>query len=329
MIEEISEDLYRIEMPLPELYPKSVNAYIVKDRERNLIVDTGLQDDKCLCTMEADLKYLCIDLKKTDFFITHGHGDHVGLVFKLIHAESVLYINKSEAGFIQKMKSGEYLLEIQKFYQISDLAGEDLEKIASRLINFTPRGMLRFRFLEDGDTIAMGKYRFICLETPGHTKGHMCLYEADRKMFISGDHLLKDIVPPIPGRTNNDNPLGEHLLSIDKVYSLNIEKTLPGHGRPFNNSRQRMREIKEYHLQKNCELLSILEDGAKKIREIALRMTRRKNFGSTTFSIFQSFLASQEVYARLRYLEEEGKVERTTERQVAIYRKKRIKCPGI
>jgi len=322
MIEEISEDLYRIEMPLPELYPKSVNAYVIRDRDRNLIIDTGLQDDKCLCTIEDDLKYLNIDLKKTDIFITHGHGDHVGLVFKLIHAGSVLYVNKSEAGFIRKMESGKYLHEIQNFYQMSGLAGRDLEKITWRLINFTPRGSLRFQFLKDGDTIVRGGYRFVFLETPGHNKGHMCLYEADRKMFISGDHLLKDIVPPIPGRTNNDNPLGEYLLSIDKVYALDIERTLPGHGQPFNNSKQRMREIKEYHLQKNCELLSILEEGAMKICEIAMRMTRRKNYSSTTLSIFQSFLASQEVYTRLRYLEEEGKVERGVEKQVAIYRKK-------
>ncbi len=44
MIEEIAEGLYRIEIPLSEYHPKSVNAYVVRGKERNLIVDAGLQD---------------------------------------------------------------------------------------------------------------------------------------------------------------------------------------------------------------------------------------------------------------------------------------------
>lgn len=322
MIEEIAEGLYRIEMPLPELYPKSVNAYLVRDRERDLIIDAGLQDDKCMDAMEAALKKLRIDLKRTDFFITHGHGDHVGLVPRIIHTGSSVYLNRLEGDFIQKMESGAYLLELQGLYRMNGLPEEGFEKIVPRLVrhNFTSGGVPRFHFLEDGDTITRGEYRFVCVETPGHNKGHMCLYEPDRKMFISGDHLLKDFVPVIPGRANNDNPLKEYLSSLDKVYALDIETILPGHGGIFGNSRQRIEEIKEHHCQQSCKVLAAIREGDKNIYETSLRITRRRNSDPTTLlSVLQSFLVSQEAFTHLRYLEEKGKVKRTTEGQAAVY----------
>ena len=83
MIEEIASDFYRIEIPLPDTLLKSVNSYVIKDRQRNLIIDTGMYNDECFNAMQAALKKLDVDLTKTDFFITHAHGDHIGLVTQI------------------------------------------------------------------------------------------------------------------------------------------------------------------------------------------------------------------------------------------------------
>ncbi len=322
MIEEIAEDLYRIEIPLPEYYPKSVNAYVVRDKERSLIIDAGLQDDMCMNTVQADLRHLGIELAKTDFFITHGHGDHVGLVPSLIHSGSVVYLNRLEADFIQKMESGVFFQEIQEHYRMSGFPEGDFEKITARIVrrNFISKDMPRFQFLKDGDTLVRGGYHFVCVETPGHNKGHTCLYEPDRKIFVSGDHLLNDFIPAIPGRINNDNPLKEYLLSLDKVYALDVEAVLPGHGRPFKKNRQRIEEIQEHHRQQDRKVLSILREGGKSIYETSLKMTRKRNSDSTNpLSVLQSFLISEGAFTHLRYLEEKGEVERKMEGQVAIY----------
>jgi len=81
MIEEISANLYKIEIPLPGSPLKALNSYVIRNTERNLIVDTGWNQKECLRTMQAGLKELGIDAGKTDFFITHLHADHFGLVF--------------------------------------------------------------------------------------------------------------------------------------------------------------------------------------------------------------------------------------------------------
>ena len=56
MIEEIASDFYRIEIPLPDTLLKSVNSYVIRDKERNLIIDTGMYEDACLNAMQCGLE---------------------------------------------------------------------------------------------------------------------------------------------------------------------------------------------------------------------------------------------------------------------------------
>jgi len=46
------------------------------------VIDTGLNRKECLEAMETGLREIKVDLGKTDFFITHLHADHFGLVGK-------------------------------------------------------------------------------------------------------------------------------------------------------------------------------------------------------------------------------------------------------
>ena len=84
MIEEILANLYKIEIPLPESPLKALNSYVIKNSERNLIIDTGWNQEECMNAMQTGLKELGVDLRKTDFFITHLHADHLGLVSTLL-----------------------------------------------------------------------------------------------------------------------------------------------------------------------------------------------------------------------------------------------------
>ena len=174
--------------------------------------------------------------------------------------------------------------------------------------------------MEDGDIIERGGYRFTCVKTPGHSKGHMCLYEPDKKILVAGDHILKDITPGIQGRFDNENPLKEFLSSLDKVYALDIDTVLPGHRTLFGNSKNRIEDIKEHHRQRNNEVLAILQEGSRNIYEVASQMTWNVDCDSwDSFPVIQSFFATGEAFAHLRYLEEKGEVERKMEGQLVIY----------
>jgi glyoxylase-like metal-dependent hydrolase (beta-lactamase superfamily II) len=318
LIEEIAEDFYRIEIPLPDAFLNSVNAYVIRDRERNLIIDTGMHNDECLNVMQTALKKLDVDLRRTDFFITHWHVDHIGLVPRLVRAGCVVYINEIETQLIFKAISGGILSENKALLRLSGFPERDPEKI---LPPYPGRQVaLPFRFVGETDIIERGEYRFMCVSTPGHSAGHTCLYEPSKRMFVAGDHLLKDITPGIQARTDNENPLKEYLYSLDKVHGLDIDLILPGHRAPFRDCKKRIEEIKKHHRQRNLEIISILQEGEKSIYETASQMTWNVDYDSwTSFPSMQSLFATEEAFAHLRYLEENGEVDRTTKREKAIY----------
>jgi glyoxylase-like metal-dependent hydrolase (beta-lactamase superfamily II) len=92
-----------------------------------------MYSDECFNAMQAALKELGVDLEKTDFFITHAHGDHIGLVLRLVHAGSTVYMNELETQFISKFASGVLLSEIGVLLRMSgfpekDPAGSVLDK---------------------------------------------------------------------------------------------------------------------------------------------------------------------------------------------------------
>jgi len=299
-------DFYRIQIPLPLLELQSVNCYVIKGPERNLMIDTGMDDHACKQAIESALKEREIDLKQTDFFITHCHIDHFGLVASLIRNGSTVYINRLEADIIRRVRSGAIVSDWTTFIVVSGFPENKIENI------FPPEGArpyrtensLPFLYLEDGDSLSIGDYHFACVATPGHTNGHMCLYEPQSKVFVAGDHLLNDITPGIHGFTHG-NPLKDYLSSLDKVATLDIDRVLPGHRGLFKNYRERIMEIRIHHEERAREVVSILSEGAMNTYEVASRMTWDVDCDSwQVFPAQQKFFATAEAFAHLRYLEE-------------------------
>ena len=69
-------------------------------------------------------------------------------------------------------------------------------------------------------------------ETPGHAPSHVCLFQRERRLLISGDHLLGRISLFYDYGWTPD-PTGEFLCSLDVVDQLDARLCLAGHGRPF------------------------------------------------------------------------------------------------
>ncbi|MCR2045192.1 MBL fold metallo-hydrolase [Anaerosalibacter massiliensis] len=61
----------------------------------------------------------------------------------------------------------------------------------------TPKESIDFIPLEEGNKIEIGDYSFEVVDIPGHTPGHIGLYERDKKIFFCGDYVLDRITPNI------------------------------------------------------------------------------------------------------------------------------------
>ena len=71
-------------------------------------------------------------------------------------------------------------------------------------------------------------------ETPGHAPSHVCLFQPERRLLISGDHLLGRISLYFDYGYSPD-PVGEFLSSLDVVERLGARLCLAGHGRTFTD----------------------------------------------------------------------------------------------
>jgi|Deesub1362B_J571_1020462.scaffolds.fasta_scaffold01575_3 glyoxylase-like metal-dependent hydrolase (beta-lactamase superfamily II) len=310
MIEEIYNDLYKIELPLQGNPLKSINCYLIKGSERFLLIDTGMNRKECLEEINRDLRQLNVDLNKTDFFITHLHADHIGQVSELATGTSKIYFNKKEAEFVKK---GDFWTLAYP----AALANGFTEEELTRILNDHPgrryglKGKIDFSLCSDGDEIIISEYSLTCIETPGHSPGHHCLYDADKDILFSGDHLLGDITPNISAfGFLNENPLKDYLASLNKTYVLDVALVLPGHRELFNDHKGRIDEIKKHHQMRLNEVLTILE-GQEGLTayEIASRMSWDiSNNSWVDFPLVQKWFATAEALAHLIYLEDQGAV---------------------
>jgi len=322
MIEEIFPDLYRIEIPLPKSPLKALNSYLIKGEKRFLVVDTGMNREECMHEMLTCLGRLSVDLKKADFFITHLHADHLGLVGSLAADASKVYFNKVEAPAVDYARQKSYWWRLGALYKSHGFAEGELEKAVNNHpgLLYGLRRHVDFCILKESDTIDIGNYSFRCIETPGHSPGHMCLYEVNKKFLICGDHILSDITPNITCWLDMENPLKEYLTSLEKVYALDVNLVLPGHRNIWSDHRRRITELQEHHKFRLREILAALENGGKTAFEIAPWVSWDINYDSwELFPSSQKWFAVGEVIAHLQYLEENSMIQRKTKEQKQVF----------
>lgn len=319
MIEEILPDVYKLKIPIPRNPLQAVNSYVIKTRERNLIIDTGMNLEECRSAIQSGLRELNVDLRKTDFFITHLHADHLGLVSILAADTSTIYFNKPDADLIT---AGGHWDKTLRLFRMSGFPINVLQKAIEEHpgYRYSAKGPIEFTIVEEGDEITIGDYKFRCVETPGHTNGHMCLYEPDKKILIAGDHILHDITPNISQWFDEENPLKEYLSSLDKVYELDIELVLPGHRNVFKDCKGRIQELKHHHKVRVDEVLSILKKGGKDAYQTASLMTWDMTYDSwELFPVIQKMFATGEAIAHLSYLLGKGLIRREIRKQKIVF----------
>jgi glyoxylase-like metal-dependent hydrolase (beta-lactamase superfamily II) len=322
MIEELLPNLYRVEIPLPRSPLKALNSYMVKGNGRFLIIDTGMNREECLLPMQSALKKLNIDLDKTDFFITHLHADHSGLVGVLATDTSKVYFNKTEASFVNFQPSEDYWKNQFIFYASQGFPEDEMKRVweGHPGYRYSSRRKISFTVTEEGDEIEVGNYLFRCIETPGHSPGHTCLYEADKKVLICGDHILFDITPNITHWEQLENSLKHYLTNLEKVYTLDVNLILPGHRNVWNDHRKRIKELQEHHRNRLAEAVNAVNDGGKTAWEVAPYITWDIDCNSwAEFPSVQKFFAVGETIAHLDYLVADGKLRKEMRNHKVLY----------
>ena len=315
MIKEIAHDLYNIRVPLPRNPLKELNSYLIQG-ERNLLIDLGFNRPECEDVISRDLSELGVNRDKTDIFITHLHSDHCGLLEVMDRPGIKKFCSKPDGEIInisvEEKYWGTLAVKLHKYgFPLHEKGYENaVDKHPGK--KYRCKKVIDFSYINDNDLLEYGEYKLRCIWVPGHTPGMMCLYEEDKKIFFSADHVLGDITPNIPVELRIENPLSHYLKSLEKVEKLDVDLLLTGHRDAPASFTGRIDELKRHHETRLDEVFNIVKAGASTAFDVASKMDWDIKFDDwDDFPIPQKWFATGEAASHLDYLAAEGRIDKT------------------
>tara|TARA_R110001583_G_scaffold6499_4_gene32881 strand:- start:12975 stop:13604 length:630 start_codon:yes stop_codon:yes gene_type:complete len=183
-------------------YQQNCSLVICETTKKAAIVDPGGEIERILTAVKNH------QVSVDKIILTHGHLDHVGGTEALAENLSVPIIGpeKEDAFWLEQLEA------------------------QSTMFGFpNASSFLPTQWLEEGDDVAVGNIKLKVLHIPGHTPGHVALFDEISKQIIVGDILFNGAI----GRS--DFPRGNHAQLISgikqKLLTLPDETVVfPGHG---------------------------------------------------------------------------------------------------
>ena len=276
---QVAAGLLWLRIPLP-MEPTHINVWLMDDGDSWTLVDTGMALDTCRDAWHALERDVLGRKPLRRIFVTHDHPDHMGL-----------------SPWLQQRHGAAVLMSADSHGSVSAFLEAEPEAIEARMRSFmgshgvpqetgSGRG-LSFRQGDwfggvpsldtaprDGDELLAAGRSWQVVETGGHCRGHLCLYDARGPVLVSGDQVLPTISPNvsvISSRPEAD-PLRDFFASLARLEQCAEETVvLPSHGRPFRGLHGRLADVRSHHehqlrqLQQACgsprtafDLLSVM-----------------------------------------------------------------------
>ena len=205
---------------------------------------TAFQQHTRLVGCEASGRAICIDpgddaprivaaleragLELQAIALTHAHMDHVGGVasLKKLRPEAEVILHEEDLPLYTGLPEQPAWLGIPR----AQWAALGFEYDAPPPVD---------RFWTDGETYRVGQLTFKALHCPGHTPGHVVLFEAGERAVFVGDCLFAGSI----GRTDLPGGSSEQLMDslLNKIVPLGDDVTVySGHGPETTIGRERL-----------------------------------------------------------------------------------------
>ncbi len=309
MLDEIRPDLYRLRTPVFGRHDRGTNAYLVTAGPRPLVIDPGQNDPLARETFLAGLAELGLDPADLDFFVTHFHTDHFGLVPLVKGPGARVYLGRLEA---ERHQARHWWRDTVALGRRLGLPEGDVQEMSARFEQFygdLAQRPVDLTTVSPGETLRRGDWEFSILATPGHTAGHLSLYEPGQRLLFTGDHLLPGISSLVPFLDDGRDPLAEYLASLEMTGRLAADLILPGHGDPHDDPAVATAGVLGKIQGRLDNVLEILREGPRGAIDVA----RRMNWGAHNMSwehgpSFFRWLTLVHTLAALTYLEGRGRI---------------------
>jgi glyoxylase-like metal-dependent hydrolase (beta-lactamase superfamily II) len=238
--EKVVPGVWRLRLPLPWPGVPHCNAWALAAGPGIVLVDTGMHEPGSMAHLDRALDQAGLKLEHGRLIVcTHAHVDHCGQAPPIAErAGCEVWMHRDHAHHTAAVDDPENALarRVEVAHQ-SGVPPESVQRwVERRRTQGTGQaGTLHVdRELADGDMVATDLGDWQVIETPGHAPSHICLYQPERRLLISGDHLLGRVSLYFDAGYTPD-PVAEFLASLDKVDRLDARLALSGHGRPFTD----------------------------------------------------------------------------------------------
>jgi glyoxylase-like metal-dependent hydrolase (beta-lactamase superfamily II) len=248
--EKVLPGVWRLRLPLPWPGVPHGNAWAIEGDDGIVLFDTGMGGKGRLRQLDLALAQAGFGVEDIGLLVcTHSHIDHYGLAASITEAAGCELWMHPAWGHVRLLASDpaaalEHRIEVARQ---SGVPAAALERYRESRSGDQETGIDAIREpdrdLVPGVEVETGLGAWQVYETPGHAPSHVVLHQPERKLMISGDHLL--------GRTvlffdygHTPDPVGEFLGSLTEVEPLDVELCLPGHGRPFRDPEAKIAEAR-------------------------------------------------------------------------------------
>ena len=208
-IEDVDTDTFAIS---EYKHWEETHCYLLLGTRKALLIDTGLGVSNIKKVVE---RITCLPI---DVVTTHVHWDHIGghRYFK-----NILVYEDEKDWLAGQFPLPLAVVKANLLHKPCDFPAEfQIEHY--QIFQGEPNAVLH-----DEDTIDLGNREVQIIHTPGHSPGHICFYEKERKYLYSGDLIYAGCLDAFYPTTD---PV-QFMESVKKVKALPLKKILPGHHR--------------------------------------------------------------------------------------------------
>jgi glyoxylase-like metal-dependent hydrolase (beta-lactamase superfamily II) len=278
--------VWRLRLPLPWPGVPHGNVWAIASDGGIVLFDTGIGGKGRLRQLDLALAQAGFGLEDVRLLVcTHSHTDHYGLAAPIVERASCELWMHPRWGHIRLMADDpaaalEHRIEVARqsgvpaaaIERYREMREEDDETGIDAIVEPD-------RDLVPGVEVETDLGAWQVHETPGHAPSHVVLHQPERKLMISGDHLL--------GRTvlffdygHSPDPIGEFLGGLDEIEPLDVDLVLPGHGRTFRDPAAKIAEARRQVDQLLGKARDSLADGEKTAFEIVADILGPENVNS-------------------------------------------------
>ena len=234
--ERIQPGIWRLKLPCPWPGVPHGNAWALQRGAGLVLVDTGVGGPGRLRMLDIALAQAGFGVEDIKLVVcTHAHSDHYGLAASICEQTGCELWMHPKWEHI-RLQADDPQMALERRLEVGRMSGvpvvaldryrqERTDKPEAEIDGIRPPD----RELVPGVEVETDIGTWQVIETPGHAPSHVCLHQPERRLMLSGDHLL--------GRTvlffdygHTADPFGEYLASLDRVEPLR-DRPLPARPR--------------------------------------------------------------------------------------------------